>query len=77
MIVNKVLILILILFSLPQNVLAKKINEEKSSKLIVEADKSLEWFEKEKHYVAKGNVILKKDGIILKADFVQALSQIN
>ena len=72
MIANKILISILILFLLPQNVLAKKLNEKKSTKLIVEADKSLEWFEKEKYYVAKGNVILKKDGLILKADFVKA-----
>ena len=38
----------------------------------VEADISLEWFEKEKYYLAKGNVILKKDGLTLKANIVRA-----
>ena len=33
---------------------------------------SLEWFEKEKYYLAKGNVILKKDGLTLKANIVRA-----
>ena len=38
----------------------------------MEADESLEWFEKEKYYLAKGNVILKKDGVTLKANIVKA-----
>ena len=38
---------------------------QKKSPLIVEADESLEWFEKEKYYLAKGNVILLKDGLKL------------
>ena len=42
------------------------------SELTVEADESLEWFEKEKYYMAKGNVILKKDGTTLKANIVRA-----
>ena len=42
------------------------------SELTVEADESLEWFEKEKYYLAKGNVILKKDGVTLKANIVKA-----
>ena len=42
------------------------------SELTVEADESLEWFEKEKYYMAKGNVILKKDGATLKANIVKA-----
>ena len=39
----------------------------------MEADESLEWFEKEKYYIAKGNVILKKDGVTLKANIVKAI----
>ena len=42
------------------------------SELTVEADESLEWFEKEKYYLAKGNVILKKDGVTLKANIIKA-----
>ena len=45
---------------------------EDKSKLTVEADESLEWFEKEKYYLAKGNVILEKDGLQLKADLVKS-----
>ena len=48
-----------------------KIDNNKSE-LTVEADESLEWFEKEKYYLAKGNVILKKDGVTLKANVVKA-----
>ena len=54
------------------NVLAKQVNKGKSSDLSVEADISIEWFEKEKYYLAKGNVVLKKDGLTLKANSVRA-----
>ena len=63
--------LILLIFSL-SNVLAKQVNQTNSSNLSVEADISLEWFEKDKYYLAKGNVILKKDGLTLKANMVRA-----
>jgi lipopolysaccharide export system protein LptA len=52
--------------------LANEVNKESSSELSVEADISLEWFEKEKYYLAKGNVLLKKDGLTLKANIVKA-----
>ncbi len=68
---KKIIILVLILFvSFSQFVLAKTNN--KKSELTVEADESLEWFEKEKYYLAKGNVILKKDDITLNGNFVKA-----
>ncbi len=53
-------------------VLAKTVKTEDKSELTVEADISLEWFEKEKYYLAKGNVILKKDGLTLRANIVRA-----
>ena len=53
-----------------QLVCAKSNNN--NSELTVEADESLEWFEKEKYYLAKGNVILKKDGVTLKANIIKA-----
>ena len=56
----------------PLKVLAQEVKEEGVSELTVEADISLEWFEKEKYYLAKGNVILKKDGLTLKANMVRA-----
>ena len=40
--------------------------------LIVEADNSIEFFEKKKYYVASGNAIASKDGILLKADQIKA-----
>ena len=70
---NKIFIFSLIFltcFSL--KVSANEINKESSSELSVEADISLEWFEKEKYYLAKGNVLLKKDGLTLKANIVRA-----
>ena len=68
---KKIIIFVFILFaSFSQFVLAKTNNNK--SELTVEADESLEWFEKEKYYLAKGNVILKKDGVILKANTVKA-----
>ncbi len=69
--IKKIIIFVFILFaSFSQLVLAKSNN--KNSELTVEADESLEWFEKEKYYLAKGNVILKKDGITLKANTIKA-----
>ena len=68
---KKIIILVFILFaSFSQFVLAKTNNNK--SELTVEADESLEWFEKEKYYLAKGNVILKKDGVTLKANIIKA-----
>ena len=63
---------LILLISSSFNVLAKQINQNNRSDLSVEADISLEWFEKEKYYLAKGNVILKKDGLTLKANMVRA-----
>ena len=62
---------LILLISSSLNVLAKQVNQNNSSDLSVEADISLEWFEKEKYYLAKGNVILKKDGLTLKANIVR------
>ena len=68
---KKIIIFVFICFSsFSQFVLAKTNNNK--SELTVEADESLEWFEKEKYYLAKGNVILKKDGVTLKANTVKA-----
>ena len=68
---NKLTIIVFILFTSFSQLVWAKINNNKSE-LTVEADESLEWFEKEKYYLAKGNVILKKDGVILKANTVKA-----
>ena len=69
MYINKLLIFIFIFFSsFSQLVWANK----NSSELTVEADKSLEWFEKERYYLARGNVVLKKDGVTLRANIVKA-----
>ena len=68
---NKLTILVFILFTSFSQLVWAKTNNNKSE-LTVEADESLEWFEKEKYYLAKGNVILKKDGITLKANIVKA-----
>ena len=68
---NLINIFVFILFaSFSEFVLAKTNNN--NSELTVEADESLEWFEKEKYYLAKGNVILKKDGVTLKANTIKA-----
>ena len=67
---NKNVLFFFILFvSFSQLIWAKTDNQK--SELSVEAEESLEWFEKEKYYLAKGNVILKKDNIILKANIVK------
>ena len=68
---KKIIILVLILFASFLQLVWAKTNNNKSE-LTVEADESLEWFEKEKYYLAKGNVILKKDGVILKANMIKA-----
>ena len=70
---KKIFILLLILLACSSlKVLAQQGKKQNGSELTVEADTSLEWFEKEKYYLAKGNVILKKDGLTLKADMVRA-----
>ena len=56
---NKLTIPGFILFISFAQLLCAKTNNN-NSELTVEADESLEWFEKEKYYLAKGNVILKK-----------------
>ena len=66
------LLFYLIFFSYPFSVLSKNDNAESKSQLTVEADLSLEWFEKEKYYLAKGNVLLTKDGLKLNANKVKA-----
>ena len=69
---------ILFLFSLfffflfTYSVLAENKSNELKTELKVEADESLEWFEKEKYYLAKGNVILTKDGLRLSASKIRA-----
>ena len=63
--------LLFILFTSFSQLAWAKTNSNKSE-LTVEADESLEWFEKEKYYLAKGNVILKKDGVTLKANNIKA-----
>ena len=64
-------ILLFIFFTSFSQLVWAKTNSNKSE-LTVEADESLEWFEKEKYYLAKGNVILKKDGVTLKANTIKA-----
>ena len=77
MILNKIFTFSLIFLTcFPLKMLANEVNKESSSELSVEADISLEWFEKEKYYLAKGNVILKKDGLTLKANIVKAIYEI-
>ena len=66
------LLFYLIFFTYPFSVLSKNDNAESKSQLTVEADESLEWFEKEKYYLAKGNVLLTKDGLRLNANKVKA-----
>ena len=66
------LLFYLIFFSYPFSVLSKNDNAESKSQLTVEADESLEWFEKENYYLAKGNVLLIKDGLKLNANKVKA-----
>ena len=68
-----ILIFYLIFCFYPHLLFSKEEKKNKPSQLIVEADESIEWFEKEKYYVAKGNVILKKNGLTLKANYVKAI----
>ncbi len=73
MLIKNIFIISLILLScFSLKVLAQQAKKDGGSELTVEADISLEWFEKEKYYLAKGNVILKKDGLTLKANKVRA-----
>ena len=69
--IKKIIVFVFILFSSFSQFVWAKTNNNKSE-LTVEADESLEWFEKEKYYLAKGNVILKKDGVTLKANTIKA-----
>ena len=71
MLTKKFYIFFFILFASFLQLACAKTNNN-SSELTVEADESLEWFEKEKYYMATGNVILKKDGVTLKANIVKA-----
>ena len=66
------LLFYLIFLSYPFSVFSKNDNAESNSQLTVEADLSLEWFEKENYYLAKGNVLLTKDGLKLNANKVKA-----
>ena len=66
------LLFYLTFFLYPFSVLSKNESAESKSQLTVEADESLEWFEKEKYYLAKGNVLLTKDGLRLNANKVKA-----
>tara|TARA_B100001175_G_C19375038_1_gene573686 strand:+ start:154 stop:924 length:771 start_codon:yes stop_codon:yes gene_type:complete len=50
---------------------------ENDKSLTVEADNSIEYFEKEQYYLASGNAIASKDGIILKANKIKAFFQNN
>ena len=45
---------------------------EEATDLIVEADNSIEYFEKEKFYLASGNAIASKDGLSLYANEIKA-----
>ena len=71
--IKKIYLLFFIFYFLfSKLVWAQTVKNKNKSELTVEADESLEWFEKEKYYMAKGNVVLKKDGVTLKADNVKA-----
>ena len=60
-----------ILLAFFSQLVCAKTNNNKSE-LTVEAEDSLEWFEKERYYLAKGNVILKKDDVTLRANIIKA-----
>ncbi len=69
---NKNILIILIscfCISSASIVLAKN---KKETDLIVEADNSIEYFEKEKFYLASGNAIASKDGLTLNANQIKA-----
>ena len=66
--IHKVLFfLIFILFNI-----TVQADDSLKTDLVVEADNSIEFFEKKKYYVASGNAIASKDGILLKADQIRA-----
>jgi len=69
---NFYILIIISIFLFPHIVFGQKQDSKNTSELTVEADDSIEWFEKDKYYVAKGNVILKKDGFTLNANYVRA-----
>ena len=71
MIINLFSILYFLIISFTSINAYSDLNNNKTE-LIVEADKSLEWFEKENYYLAKGNVVVLKDDIKLKANKVIA-----
>ena len=74
MIIKNILFLFSLFFCIlfTYSVFAENKSNKLKTELKVEADESLEWFEKEKYYLAKGNVILTKDGLILNAHKVRA-----
>ncbi len=43
-----------------------------NNSLIVEADTSIEYFEKERYYLASGNALASKNGVTLRADKIKA-----
>ena len=69
---NKKIIILVFILSVVFSQFVWATTNNNKSELTVEADESLEWFEKEKYYLAKGNVILKKDGVTLKANIIKA-----
>ena len=52
--------------------ICEKVLANDYNSLIVEADNSIEYFEKEKYYLASGNAIATKNGVTLKADKIKA-----
>ena len=74
MIIKNILFLFSLFFCIlfTYSVFAENKSNKLKTELKVEADESLEWFEKEKYYLAKGNVILTKDGLRLYASKVRA-----
>ena len=68
---NKILIILLSCISILNfgEILA---NSKDGSNLIVEADNSIEYFEKEKFYLASGNATASKDGLSLNANEIKA-----
>ena len=74
MIIKNILFLFSLFFCIlfTYSVFAENKSNKLNTELKVEADESLEWFEKEKYYLAKGNVILTKDGLRLYASKVRA-----
>ncbi|MAQ07941.1 MAG: hypothetical protein CMN50_09640 [SAR116 cluster bacterium] len=57
--------------------ICEKVLANDYNSLIVEADNSIEYFEKEKYYLASGNAIATKNGVTLKADKIKAFFEKN